>query len=135
MNLKHQKKLGRVVKVGDVNVWNHEDFIASAFSRLGFSVTFYPAHNSITSADAYINRTLFEFKSPDGNRIKCVDNNLKKALKNQSKCIVICSIRLKNVTDRSVENHLREVITKRPDIRRLYFVDKHGRVIDIKNPL
>ncbi|MBR1875034.1 hypothetical protein IJ798_01490 [Candidatus Saccharibacteria bacterium] len=129
------QKIGKIIKIGGVKTWPHEDHTAEAFAKSGYTVKFIPAHNQISSADAYINNTLFEFKSPDGDNIGCVDNNLKKALRKQSKCVVIDTIRIKKVLDRSIKNYLLNVIKKRLDIKRLYMVTKKGEVIDIKNPL
>lgn len=126
-----KNKIGKIIKIGGVNTWGHEDFIANALARIGYTVKFVPAHNSFRSADAYIENTLFEFKSPDSDNIKSVINNLEKALKHQSKNIVITSLRMKKVQDRSIRSYLVTKFRERKGIKRLIFVDKQGNVIDI----
>ena len=78
---------------------------------------------------------VFEFKSPEGNTIKCIENNLKKALSRQSKNVVIDSNRVKKVQDRSIRNYLIARLKRKRGIKGLLFVTKDGRVIDIRKCL
>ena len=120
-----------IVGSGVKNVWPFELHSALALKELGYVVRFVPAHNSVCSADAYLNDTLFEFKSPCGSTIKCVENNLDKALRNQSKNVVIDSCRIKNVKDRSIINYLTNRLKHKKGIKRLFFVTRDGIAIDI----
>ena len=90
---------GTITIEDGVNVWPHELHTATALVNAGYNVRFIPANPSLASADAYVNNVLFEFKAPEGSSIKCIDNNLQKALRRQSKNIVIDSFRVKNVQD------------------------------------
>ena len=92
---------------------------------------FIPRHNSLRTADAYIENTMFEFKSPEGSTIKCIENNLQKALRYQSRNIVMDSYRVKMVQDRSIRNYLVTRMRQKRGIKRLFFVNRAGEVIDI----
>ena len=122
-----------IVDPGVKNVWPFEMHSALALKELGYKVKFVPAHGSIRTADAYLNNTLFEFKSPCGSTIKCVENNLDKALKNQSKNIVIDSCRMKDVRDKSILNYLLSRFKRKHGIKRLIFVTRDGKAIDIND--
>ena len=113
------------------NIWPHELHTATALANAGYTVRFIPNNASLASADAYVNNTLFEFKSPEGSSIKCVENNLQKALRRQSCNIVIDSSRLKHVQDRSVTHYLLERAKRKQGIKRLLHVTREGKVIDI----
>ncbi len=118
-----------------VNVKPWELHSAVAISESGYDVRFIPSHNSLRTADAFINNTVFEFKSPEGSSIKCIENNLQKALRRQSKNIVIDSLRVKNLQDRSIKSYLISRMRRKQGIKKLYFVTKRGELIDIGNLL
>ena len=80
----------------------HEIPTAEALADAGYTVRFIPAHNSLRSADIYINNTIFEIKAPEGGTTSCIEHNIKKALSHQSANIVIDSMRMKNIKDRSI---------------------------------
>ena len=122
---------GNVTIEGGANVWPHELRTAIALANAGNNVRFIPANASLASADAYVNNTLFEFKSPEGSSINSVNNNLQKALRRQSKNIVIDSFRVKNVQDRSILHFLEGRLRQKQGIKRLLFVTRDGKVVDI----
>ena len=108
---------------------------AIALKEVGYTIKFVPAHQSLRSADAYINNTLFEFKSPEGSSIKSIENNIQKALRYQSKNIVIDSIRVKRIQDRSIRTYLIKRMKRKHGIQKLIFVTKNGKVIDINKEI
>lgn len=120
-----------VVESGVKNILPWEMHSAIALKEAGYTVRFVPKHNSLRTADAFLNNTLFEFKSPEGSNIKCVENNLQKALRYQSKNIVIDSCRIKNLQDRSIRSYLISRMKRKKGIRRLLFITRNGKVIDI----
>lgn len=129
-----RKKTGKItIMPGVENVLPWEMHSAMAIIKLGIDVTFRPRHMSSRSADAYLNHTLFEFKSPEGKTIKCVDNNLQKALRFQSKNIVIDSCRIKNLSDKSIEHYLVSRMQRKRGIRRIIFVNRSGVAVDINS--
>lgn len=130
------KKFGKIiVEPGVHSIYPFEMHSAIALKEHGFTIRFVPAHNSISSADAYIDDVLFEFKSPEGKTIKCIENNLQKALRYQSKNIVLDSCRVKNLQDNSIENYLISRVKRKKGIRQLFFVTKSGKCIDINAKL
>lgn len=127
-----KRKMGQIkISPGVKNVAPWEMHSAMALKEIGYEVLFVPAHNSLRSADAYLNNTLFELKSPEGSTIKCIENNLQKALRYQSKNIVIDSCRVKKLQDRSIKNYLVGRMRRKQGIKRLIFVTKTGEAIDI----
>ena len=126
------KKSGKIIiGAGVKNVWPWELHSAQALCNNGYVVTFIPKLDSAHSADAYLDARPYEFKSPEGSNIKNVENNLKKALRNQSKSVVIDTIRLKRVRDRSVLNYLLKLSREQRGLKDLILVTKNGCVIDI----
>ena len=71
-----------------------------------------------------MNQTLFEFKPPEGKTIKCVENNLQKALRYQSKNIVIDPRRIKNLRDETIKYYLIGRMRRKRGIRRIIFVNR-----------
>jgi hypothetical protein len=126
------KQLGKIIiDAGVKNVWPWEMHSAQALCNAGYVVTFVPKHGSARSADAYLDNTLYEFKSPEGSTIDNVINNLLKALRYQSKNIVIDSSRMKKIQDRSIVNYLKRYTRNKRGIRNLIFVSRNGTVVDI----
>lgn len=123
---------GQIIIEGGAHVWSHELFIATALSNVGYTVRFIPEHGSVHSADAYLNNTIFEFKAPEGSTVKAVERNLVRAL-SQSSNIVISTVRMKKIQDRSVESFLIRRLREGKGIRHLIFVTREGKVIDINN--
>lgn len=122
---------GDIIIVDGVNIWPHELRTATMLANAGYNVKFVPNNSSAASADAYLNNTLYEFKSPEGHSISCVNNNLQRALRRQCKNVVIDSSRIKNVQDRSVKNFLVAMLKKKHGIGHLILVTRDGKVVDI----
>lgn len=126
------KSKGKIIigpEIKSIHPW--EMHSAIALRDAGFTVRFIPKHDSARSADAYLNNTLFEFKSPEGNNITNVENNLQKALRFQSKNVVIDTVRLKKIQDRSIKNYLIARMKRKRGIKKLIMVGKDGTAIDI----
>lgn len=124
-------KIGKITIEGGANVWPHEIETAKALVNIGLDVKFIPSNNSMCSADAYLNRTIFEFKAPEGTSIKSVERNLIKAINNQSPNVVLDSVRMKNVRDESIKNFLITKVREKRGLKRVYFVNRKREVIDI----
>ena len=123
---------GKIIIRQDTNVWPHELTIAKALARVGYRVEFKLSDNTHRSADAYLNGTLFEFKSPISTNIRGIERNIKRGRK-QSPNLVICSQRMKHIQDKSIINYLSTNRERLNGITRLLFVNKHGQVFDIMN--
>ena len=124
---------GQIIIDEGVNIWSHELFIATSLANIGYNVRFIPNHPSARSADAFVNNTIFEFKSPEGSTIKAVERNLVKAINHQSPNVVISSIRMKKVQDRSIINFLASKLKEGKGIKHLIFVKRDGTAIDIND--
>ncbi|MBQ2623016.1 hypothetical protein IJG12_01700 [Candidatus Saccharibacteria bacterium] len=120
-----------IIAKGVKNILPWEMHSAIALKEIGYTITFLPSHNSIHSADAYLDNTLFEFKSPEGTTIKCIENNLQKALRNQSNNIVIDTSRVKYLKDRSIKSYLISRMKRKHGINKLILITKNREVVDI----
>lgn len=114
-----------------VNVWPHELHTAMALANAGYSVRFIPENKTLGSADAYVNDTIFEFKAPEGSSVKSIQRNIVKAINHQSANIVIDSFRMKRIHDSSIQGFLLGRLKEGKGIKRLLFVNRSGKVIDI----
>lgn len=131
MRRKNEKIDGRIIIEGGVNVWPHELHTATALANAGYTVRFIPASTAARSADAYLNNTMYEFKSPEGSNIKSVERNIVAALNHQSPNIVIDSFRMKRVRDKSILSFLVSRLKAKKGIKRIIFVNRDGKAIDI----
>ena len=127
-----QKRIGKVVRPGDVSPWQHEEATAKVLALYGYDVEFVRKSNRDRehSADVYIDGEKWEFKSPRSRLLSAVERNLRRA-KNQSSRIVFDSRRMKGVPDEAI---MREILSKVPlisGISRIIYIDKHGGCIDI----
>lgn len=122
---------GTITIENGANIWPHELHTAKALASAGYNIRFIPNNTSLSSADAYVNNTLFEFKAPEGSSVKSIQRNLVKALNRQSPNIVIDSFRMRYMRDSSIRNYLISRLEARKGLKRLIFVTKTGNVIDI----
>ena len=127
MNDKDMKR-GRVVTPADANPWPHEKQVAKIVALAGHYVEFIPEAN-IKTPDIYLERTIFEIKSPISNKIGAVERNITRALE-KSPNVIFDSSRMK-VRDDQI---MRELIKRRKagkGLKKLLFVTKRGMIIDI----
>lgn len=120
---------GKVVIPADARPWPHEQCVAKILAMAGYYVEFIPEVN-LKTPDIYLNKTMFEIKSPFTNNPKKIVRNVKRALE---KCpnVVIDSSRIKGLRDDAVQRILKN---KRKDfngLKRLLFINKRGQIIDI----
>lgn len=130
----NKNRIGKIIiepSVKNVLPWKMHS--ALALKEADYTVRFIPKHDSARTADAFLDDTQFEFKSPEGSNIKGIENNLQKALRYQSKNIVIDSCRVKNLQDRSIQNYLIARLKRKKGIKRLIFITRNGKVIDIND--
>ena len=126
------RRIGRIIKAGDVNPWPHEEETAKSLALCGYDVEFIRKSNRDRehSADAYMNRVKWEFKAPKSKLLSAVERNLRRA-KNQSSRIVFDSRRMKGTPDKAI---IRELLSKASlisGVSRIIYIDKHGKCIDI----
>lgn len=128
----NKPKTGRIIIGSHVTgIFPWEIDSAKALCDAGYVVEFAPRHNSSHSADAYINGTLYEFKSPEGSKISCINNNLNAALKFQSKYVVIDTARVKNLRDENVKRFLISRVHQKRGMKGLILITKNRDVFDL----
>ena len=91
-----KKRIGKIIKAGDVNPWPHEEATAKTLALCGHDVEFIRKSNRDRehSADAYVDGVKWEFKSPTANHTRTILKNLKDA-KWQSDRVIIDARRMK----------------------------------------
>lgn len=129
--IKHRR--GSYTVDGNANPKPHELVIAKNLAEAGYVVRFLPNPIVIGTADAYIEKTIFEFKAPEGSSVRSIERNIIKALNHQSRNIVIATFRMKNIQDRSVKNFLITRLRAGKGIQRLILITRDGRAIDINS--
>ena len=124
---------GKIIIEPGTNVWEHELRTADALAKAGFIVTFIKKSDIEfeKTADTLIDGFLWEFKSPTADKLKAIERNLKRG-RWQSENIVFDSRRMKKIPDHVIEHEVRKQAYTIPRISRLLYVNKHGRIIDIK---
>ena len=121
-------KRGRVVIPADTNPWPHEKQVAKILALAGHYVEFIP-ETSMKTPDIYLERTIFEIKSPISNKIDAIERNITRALE-KSPNVIFDSSRMK-VRDNQI---MRELIKRRKagkGLKKLLFINKRGIIIDI----
>ena len=126
---------GNIIIENVVNVWPHELSTAKALANAGFNVRFIPANKNSSSADAYIDGVIFEFKAPEGSSVKSIQRNIVKAIHRQSANIVIDSARIKKLKDENIEKYLYSRLIEKKGIKKIIFVRKDRKVVDINSLL
>lgn len=128
----NKSKPGKIIIAPGVqNILPWEMRSALALSNAGHEVRFIPKHGSAHTADAYVDNIEFEFKSPEGGNIKNVRNNINKAIRYQSKNVVLDACRIKNLTERSILSYLTSRLNDMRGLKRLYFITRDGQAIDV----
>lgn len=124
---------GEIVIRNGANPWPHEIKTAEALAAAGYCVVFTVKSNvqHQKSADALIDGTLYEMKSPTSSHLSVVKKNIKKAM-SQSMFIVFDSKRMKNVKDQQVLYELEKQLKENRKIKALLFVDKKRSVRKLK---
>ena len=73
----------------------------------------------------------WELKSPNTNHTRTINKNLKKA-KWQSENVIIDSRRIKKVPDYIILKEVKKRAKEIPEIKRLKYISKSGKILDIK---
>ena len=131
-NRRMQKSEGKIIIPSDINVWSHELKTAQTLAALGHTVEFIRKSNRERecSADVFIDNEKWEFKSPTGSTLKVVERNLKKA-RWQSNNVVFDSRRMKKIPDTAIARELSKWLHEMEGLKRIWFVDHHGIVVEI----
>ena len=120
-------KCGKIVVPGGVHPWQHEIRVAQLLADAGYSIEFIPEQNLLKAADFKIDGIEFELKSPEGSKLSSVERNLRRAIK-QSSNIVFDTSRMVGLQDSKILSCILHHASKQSLIKRLIFLDKHGRI-------
>lgn len=124
-----EKKKAGVFTAPGRKPWPHERRVADLLALAGHYVEFLP-ESHVHTADVKIDGIEYEIKSPKSATANSLEHSLKKALK-QSSNLVIDSSRLKGVRDDKIRRFLVSQVRSRKQIKRMLFVTKTGKIIDI----
>lgn len=127
-------KRGQIIIQPGANVWPHELKTAEALAADGHTIEFIrkSEQQRVTSADAIMDGLVWEMKAPTASNLKAVERSLKRG-RWQSENIIFDCRRMKRVPGAATEREVRKQAFAVPRIRRLLYINKHGKVIDIKS--
>lgn len=127
-------KLGKIIEPSRGNIREHERRTAKAIANMGLTVEFILESDQdfTKSPDILIEGIRWEMKSPTTDKLKQIQNNLKKANR-QSKNIIIDSQRVKRIPDSKIQAFLLQRLKAQKSIERLLFVNRRREVIDIND--
>ncbi len=127
---KHQ---GKITIEPGANVWPHELKTAQALAEFGFAVHFVKKSEVAyeKTADTFIDGVRWEFKAPTADNLKAIERNLKRG-RWQSENIVFDCRRMKKLPDNAIKREVRKQAFTLSGIAKVLYVNKHGKVIDIK---
>lgn len=114
----------------DRKVWSHERHVAEILAQAGHYVEFL-LESSIHTPDIRLDGTTeYEIKSPESSRAITIERAIKKALK-QCNNLIIDASRMKNTRDISVTRFLIAQAKSRKQIKKMLFITKKGKIVDI----
>ncbi len=131
--MSHMAHIGNITIPADVDVWPHELKTAQALASAGHDVRFVRKSDEphMRTADLLMDGITWEMKAPKSSQLSAVQRNLRRAL-GQSPNVVFDSRRLKGLPDAAVERELRKWAGELRSLRHLLFVNRHGKVIEIR---
>ena len=112
--------------------WSHELRVANILASAGYDVEFI-ATTPHKTADILLNGIEFEIKSPRTGKVNTLEHLVKRALR-QSPNIIIDSSRTdgSKLNDTKIRNYLINFVHQHRQIKRLIFLTRKGKIIDIK---
>ena len=124
---------GKIIIEPNVNVWPHELKTAKALVAVGYTVKFIRRSEIRykTSADILMDGVIWEMKAPKSSSPKRIQRTLRDAL-HQSCYVVFDSRRMKGLPDKVIVPELKKWATELRSLKRLVFVGRGGKVVDIK---
>jgi hypothetical protein len=128
-----KNEMGKIIIAPGLNIWPHELKTAKTLAAAGFTVEFIRRSEEPrrTSADVKINGAEWEIKSPESDNLKAVQRNLHRALKQSNNVIFDCR-RMKRLPSEVIEREVRTQAKALRSLKRLIFISKKGKVVDIK---
>lgn len=131
---KTMPKYGKIIEPANANVRDHERRTARALASTGHDVEFIvkSERDFTSSADISFVGEIWEAKSPLSQKPSQWEKNLKVA-SGQSQNIIFDSQRVKGVPDEKIIQFLKDRADRQRVIKKLIFIDRKRKVIDIKS--
>ena len=123
------KRKGRIIIPADVNPWPQELRVARILAHEGYKVEFL-AESKLRTPDIKLTGIEFEIKSPESFNPNTLEHKIKDALK-QSRNIIIDSSRIGRIRDDKIKRFLIGQVQRQKQIKKMLFVTKRGKIIDI----
>lgn len=125
-------KRARVIIPAGVDVWEHEFETAQTLAKSGRTVEFLRRidGNRINTPDVIMDGVVWEMKAPESRDVRSLQRLLRRAAQ-QSPNVIVDIFRMKGVSDAAAEGELRRLKPLVKSIRRLIFIGKDGRVVDL----
>ena len=120
---------GNIIIPASLNPWPHEMRVAKVLALAGHEVVFIPT-STIGTADIYVDKIPYEIKSPKSNKVNTIEHRIIDAISHQSRNIIIDSSRIKNITDRSLQNWLISRCRIQPQIQRMLSINRKGALLN-----
>ena len=119
------KQQGQIIIRSGANIWPHELKTAEALAAAGHAVEFIPKSNGRydKSADVLMDGVTWEMKAPKSDKLRMVEQNLRRALK-QSQNVIFDSRRMKGLPDHAIERELNKWSKELKSLKRLLFVNR-----------
>ena len=123
---------GSIVIPSGVSVWPHEIATAQALAAAGKHIEFLrPAEGQrVKSADMQMDGIVWEMESPETRDCKSLQRTLRRAGR-QSPNVIVDALRMNQLDDATIEHELRRLKPLVKSIRRLLFITKDRRIVDI----
>ena len=128
--MRAKKKIGKVIIPADANPWPHEKRIATILAKAGHVVEFIPETN-IKTPDIYVDRTIYEMKSPISDKVDAVERNITRALA-KSPNVIFDSSRMRNLRDIQIIRELIKLRKAGKGLRKLLLINKQEEIVDIE---
>ena len=121
-----------MIKASGLNVWPHEQYMADVLAEAGHVVEFLPTidQEGVYTPDVLLDGVRWEFKSPKGAKIDCVERSLKRGTK-QSDKIIVSSHRVKYIPDKAIERELTRKMRANKKVTIVKFINRKHEIIDI----
>ena len=127
--LKPTADTGKIIIPANAHPWPHELRVAKILAQTGHTVEFIPKSN-IKTADILLDGIVYEIKSPRSFKTNSLEHIVKGALR-QSPNIIIDASYLKNCQTQRLHNFLSTQARMRKQIKKVIFITKTDKIIDI----
>ena len=123
---------GHIIIPRGLNVWPHELNTAQALAADGHNVEFVKKSNAEgeRTADIVMDGLLWEMKAPTASHVQAIERNIRRACL-QSENVILDARRMRSIPPYALEREARACVKRIAKLKRLIFIDRTGRPIDI----